>query len=295
MWSRQVPVGSEEGWLERLAAAGLGSALALAQPGRPTVRLELWLEDNEDHRLARDRWAEDHGGTFGGRWRTVADCDWVAASARPRSPLRIRDRLVVLDGPDPAERAAAEARGRAVLVVPAGMAFGTGDHATTATVLRWLTDEAGVRGRRTGAGEGTGAAGWSFLDVGCGTGILALAAAMMGASEVEGFDFDPVAVDIARANADANGIQGVRFASGDLLRWRSGREGGWDVVAANVYGPVLVEGMPALAASLAADGVLLLSGILAGQRDAVVAAADAAGLRIGRELKKGKWVTLAVH
>ena len=288
VWSRQVETGREEDWLERLAAAGFGSALALAEPGRATVRLELWLEDDAAGRLVRDRWAQEWGGEFGGRWRSVPDCDWVAANSRPRPPLKIRDQLVILDRADPVARAGAEARGRKVLVVPAGMAFGTGDHATTSTVLRWLADEAVVR-------RATGTPGWSFLDIGCGTGILALAAAALGAARVEGFDFDPVAVAIARDNAAANGIDGVRLGCCDLLQWSGEREGGWDVVAANVYGPVLVQAMPQLAAATAAGGVLLLSGILDSQRDTVVAAATTAGLRIDREQGKGKWVTLAAR
>lgn len=291
VWSRRVPRGETDDWMRRMDAAGLATPVALESRDLRTALLELWLPDTAESRLLMRDWPETHGRTFGGRWREQADCDWVAASATPRAPLKIRDRLVIIDPAEPTVSGLATANDRIVLAVPTNMAFGTGDHATTSTVLRWLVDEARAR-------SGTrkpGTAAWSFLDVGCGTGILALAARALGAEPVEGFDFDPAAVEISITNAEANRIAGIRFHQADLLQWqaRDDRPAGWDVVAANVYGPVLAKAMPRLAAAVAAGGVLLLSGILHTQEADVTSAARLARLQVTRRTRRGRWVTLA--
>ena len=131
--------------------------------------------------------------------------------AGPASPpVKIRGKLVVtnvLEAED-AEVARAEANGVPVLHVPPGLAFGTGDHATTSTCLRLLADFAAER-KKAGME-------WSMADLGTGTGILAMAAKVFGATRVYAMDFDPLAVRAARANFKRNGIRGVKLERADL-------------------------------------------------------------------------------
>ena len=120
------------------------------------------------------------------------------------------------------------------------MAFGTGDHATTSTCLRLLVDYAKeARGGR-----------WSLLDLGCGTGILAIAGALLGAAEVDGFDFDPAAVKIANRNARRHGLKRLKFTEDDVTKWEPERE--YDVVAANIFFDVLTISFERIAAAVMA-------------------------------------------
>ena len=144
------------------------------------------------------------------------------------------------------------------LVLDPGMAFGTGQHATTRACLEYIDELAVENAER------------SFLDVGCGSGILAIAAKLEGFREVAGFDIDPDAVENANENAAKNGFssQELEFVRGDLCN-RSTLPGvkhtgerTFDVVAANVLGPVLVRFAPEIAPLVAPQGRLILSGIL---------------------------------
>src|SRR5438046_2059456 len=100
--------------------------------------------------------------------------------------------------------------GNETLVIPAGMAFGTGDHATTAMSLRLL--EKLTRKWKPG---------WSIVDLGTGSGILALAARRFGAKQVMGIDNDPIAISAAKQSARSNKLSGVEFRVGDVRRWKS--------------------------------------------------------------------------
>ena len=137
------------------------------------------------------------------------------------------------------------------------MAFGTGEHATTAMCLRFLTEIA--RRRRTEK--------WELLDLGMGSGILALAGSVFGASHAFGLDNDAHAVRTARENARLNGVSArrVQFARADLSIWRpDGRA--WPVVMANLFSELLVRLMPGvIAPAVAPGGDLVLSGVLATQ------------------------------
>jgi ribosomal protein L11 methyltransferase len=160
------------------------------------------------------------------------------------------------------------------------MAFGTGDHATTATCLRLLADVA--RARRGSA--------WSVADLGTGSGLLAIAARMLGSGPVFACDFDPFAVKVAQHNLRRNGIDGVTLREQDVLKWRP-RRTGHTVVLANLFSTVLIEAWPVIARALAPGGDLIVSGILASQAWEVVAAAAGHGLGFTRVVRKGKWVS----
>ena len=152
--------------------------------------------------------------------------------------------------------------GDAVLWLDPGLAFGTGNHETTRLCVErlvTLTEELGARGR--------------VVDAGCGSGILALSAALLGYPDVRGFDIDPEAIRISEENAALNGMSGrVRFQVADLREGLAGLESSVDVLLANIQADVLVKFARELVAAVAPGGTLVLSGILAGENSRVRAA-----------------------
>jgi len=176
----------------------------------------------------------------------VEEQNWVQLTQAQFDPIRVSGRLWIVpswhDAPDP------EAIN---LILDPGMAFGTGSHPTTRLCLEWLE-------RTVGAGD-------TLLDYGCGSGILAIAAAKLGAASVAGVDIDPQAVEAANANAERNGIV-ARFAdSAEVLA------GEYDVVVANILSNPLRVLAPAICAHVRSGGRLALSGILREQADEIIA------------------------
>jgi ribosomal protein L11 methyltransferase len=196
--------------------------------------------------------------------------DWLqqfAKQSRPK-PLRIGSRL--RDGATPAPD---------TIVIPAETAFGTGEHATTAMCLRML--ERVTRKRPPG---------WSMLDAGSGTGILAIAGSRFGAKRVVAIDNDPVACSIARRNAGANGVRKIAFQTGDVSRQRL--SGKFDVIIANLFSELLIAALPSWLRHLATSGCLILSGILRSQERAIVTALRRNGCRAVEIRRRGKWIAV---
>jgi len=176
----------------------------------------------------------------------VEEQNWVQLTQAQFDPIRVSGRLWIVpswhESPDPAA---------INLVLDPGMAFGTGSHPTTRLCLEWL--------------ERTITGGESLLDYGCGSGILAIAAAKLGAAAVAGVDIDPQAVDAANANAASNDVV-ARFAdSAETLA------GEYDVVVANILSNPLRVLAPAICAHVRAGGRLALSGILREQAEEIIA------------------------
>ncbi|HET9340462.1 MAG TPA: 50S ribosomal protein L11 methyltransferase [Casimicrobiaceae bacterium] len=196
--------------------------------------------------------------------REVADRDWVRITQAQFGPIAIaEDFHVVPSWCDPPTAGI-------VLRLDPGLAFGTGSHPTTRLCLEWL--------------RATVARGDTVLDYGCGSGILAIAAAKLGAREVTGTDIDPQALRASAANARANGVD-VRFVAPDRLAARA-----CDVVVANILAHPLILLAPALAARTA--GRIALSGILDAQAVEVVEA-YAPWFTLGAWRKLDGWVLLA--
>jgi ribosomal protein L11 methyltransferase len=177
----------------------------------------------------------------------VEEQDWVRLTQSQFKPIRISDRLWIV----PSWHAAPDPRA-IVLVLDPGMAFGTGSHPTTRLCLEWL--------------EKAVTPGCSVLDYGCGSGILGIAAARLGAADVLGVDIDPQAVAAARANAERNGV-GARFED-SAARIR----GQFDLVVANILSNPLKVLAPAICSHVRPGGRLALSGILSAQADDLIAA-----------------------
>ena len=177
---------------------------------------------------------------------SVPDQDWVRLTQSQFDPIKISDRLWIV--PTWHEAPSAEAIN---IVLDPGLAFGTGSHPTTRLCLRWL--EANLTGGET------------VLDYGCGSGILAIAAAKLGAGRVWGVDLDAQAVQSARDNAGANGVTADFFLPDDAPAEIA------DVLVANILTNPLKALMPLLASRVKAGGRIALSGILTEQADAVLA------------------------
>jgi len=179
------------------------------------------------------------------RVETVAEQDWVRLTQSQFDPIPISPRLWIVPTWHEAPDAAA-----INLKLDPGLAFGTGSHPTTRLCLRWL--DAHLAG------------GEMLLDYGCGSGILAIAAARLGAARVDGVDIDPQAVAAAVDNAALNGVEARFCLPGELP------ERQYDVVVANILTNPLKAMAPLLAGRVRRDGRLLLSGILAEQAQDVM-------------------------
>jgi ribosomal protein L11 methyltransferase len=260
-WSRLTSEKWEDAWVERLQFLGPGRAAFIGWPGSRSVRIEAFVDEKTARKLVKE---------FGGKVTKARD--WIADPERPRKPLRIRGRLTVYGD---AESFAARSAGPGILV-PAGMAFGTGDHATTASVLRMLCDVAAAL-----------PPGWRAIDAGTGSGILALAAAALGAESVEAFDYDPACVRITKANARANACRVIAVAEADVLRWKPAAP--VEVVMANLFSDLLIKAAPRLKRATKRGGWLLFSGVLRAQLPEVLAAFEALGFLVERTVIRGKW------
>ena len=203
---------------------------------------------------------------------SIPDEDWKFSYRKHFKVEVISPRLVVR----PPWEAVAPAPGQKVLTLDPGIAFGTGQHPTTRACLDAIDALAAEDAGRT------------FLDVGCGSGILAIAAALEGFRDVRGFDNDPDAVRNANENAAANGL-GALFTEGDLSA--PGTAAPADVVAANVLAPVLVRFAREVGALVNPGGRLILSGILDEQYAEVRDAYAALGFAEISSRLIGEWRT----
>lgn len=209
------------------------------------------------------------------RWSWLADDDWLARWRAGLGPRRVGDRLIV--APTWTLSQVAPAPRDIVIAIDPQMAFGTGEHASTRGVLRLME-----RAVRPGA---------FVLDVGTGSGILAIAALKLGASAVHAVESDPDALENARENLARNGADGVRLEHAIVdeawLAPRSSRR--YDLIVANVLRAVLEPLLPAFARALRPGGALVLGGILDTEATPMTAAAAAAGLRLVAEDTEDGW------
>jgi len=224
-----------------------GDQLAIVErPGRERLHLEVACRSQTG--------AQKLAGYFGGRVKKLP-ADWLKRFLRRKTkPLKLGNRQ---------------------LIIPAGAAFGTGEHATTALSLHLLQTLTRNWKRR-----------WSIVDLGTGSGILALAAKHFGAARVFGIDNDPVAISTAKRNARLNKIGNVKFRGGDVKRWKSRRK--IDIVTANLFSELLIEILPKLKVAR----WLILSGILRGQMRDVRRGLKRNKIDIVQVQRRGKWVAV---
>jgi ribosomal protein L11 methyltransferase len=280
---RVAPGGTSVEPAFELVDEGLGARIDATRPA--TVRAYVPARDGAAAERAADEAAValGHLQAFGlrtiGELRTrlVDETDWADAWKAHFPVMRIGRRLVIR----PTWRRHRAAPGDVVLALDPGMAFGTGLHPTTRLCLVALEHLADA-GRMTGA---------RVLDVGCGSGILAIAGVRLGAAVALGVDPDPIAVEATLANARRNRMaRRIHARVGSLPTG----EPPFDVVAANLIAGLLVPLAPLLRAELAPGGRLIASGIFVDREGQVRDAFEAAGMVVTERTAEGDWVALEV-
>lgn len=252
----------------RLDEQAGGNHAVIERPNAKRIRIEAFCETKAAARVLAE--------TFGGAIEELSS-GWQARyfSAGRREPIRVGNRLVVAADAGDLPHGAADTR---TLIIPASAAFGTGEHATTAMSLRML--ERGSRRRPPG---------WRMFDAGTGSGILALAARCFGAGEVVAIDNDALAISVAKQNARANRIRGVAFVVSDVKRTPAGK---FDIICANLYSELLISRLQNWRNRLAADGRLILSGVMRTQEGDVTRALRRNGFEALEIRRRGKWIAL---
>jgi ribosomal protein L11 methyltransferase len=267
LWRRTAETHWVEAHRDLLEAHARGHLVLVQRPGHKRLELEIGCARRRDSSLLVKK--------FGGHIEALPR-NWLTKFARARSePIKIGKRLVISNLEGSRVSSLSRQKGRAHIVIPASLAFGTGEHATTAMSLRIL-EQLTRRWNR----------GWSLADLGTGSGILALAAKCFGAGQVVAIDNDPAAISVARSNAQLNKIRDVCFQLGDVHKWRPGQK--TDVITANLYSDLLLEILP----KLRGGTWLLLSGILRSQQDELFRALKGNRFDLINAKRRGKWVAI---
>ncbi len=237
-------------------------------------RLVVLLPDGQDPEQLLAIAREDLGSSVDLPWelRQVPDADWVRLTQSQFGPIRVGDRILIVPSWHADQMPVKPEVGHIALQLDPGLAFGTGSHPTTHLCLEWLADEL--------------PAGSTVLDYGCGSGILAIAAVMLGAGATVGVDIDEQAVQSTHDNALANAVT-VQATLPDGLT-----DGQFDVVVANILSNPLKVLAPMLAGRVRSSGRLILSGVLERQAEEV-AAAYAPWLPMAVWQVRDGWVCLA--
>jgi len=205
----------------------------------------------------------------------IADTDWAENWKQFYKPFRVGNRLIIKPTWEEYEPQSHDL----VIELDPGMAFGTGTHETTSMCMELI--------------EKYVYAGMRVMDVGTGSGLLAIAAARLGADKVLAIDCDPIAVEVAKENVILNGVKDqVRVVVGDLLP-DNGRD--YDLIVANIVADTICNMLDKLPGRLASGGVFICSGIIRERERDVMRAAGAVGYAVEERQVKGEWVALCLR
>jgi len=204
--------------------------------------------------------------------RQIGDENWAENWKAHFQPQSVGERLYICPSWN-----ATPPPGRTAVIIDPGMAFGTGQHASTRGCLELIEWTLSVRPTKRAA------------DVGTGSGVLAVALAKLGVRDVWAVDTDPLACAVATANAARNGVEQQLHITSDL----DDVSGSFGIVVANLYADVMVTLAPRFAALLQVTGTVICSGLLAGEEDRVRDAFRVVSLRPVRRYERDSWVTVA--
>jgi len=206
-------------------------------------------------------------------FREIKRENWAESWKRHFKPLAIGNSLLLKPSWSPRK----PKPGQRVIVLDPGLSFGTGHHATTSFCLSEV-----VRFCKHGGG--------SFIDIGTGSGILAIAAAKLGAKPIEAFDFDPEAVRVAKENARRNRVERkLKLAQQDVTKIPRKGPRRFDLVCANLISNLLVAERERIISRVAPTGTLVLAGILQTEFDSVRKSFEARGLQLVRQRDEKEW------
>jgi ribosomal protein L11 methyltransferase len=240
---------------------------------------EAYFEDADDadrgfNALNLQRLARSNPASWTLNRKSIAETDWANAWKAHFQIETVSERIVIR----PVWEAYQQREGEIVIHIDPGMSFGTGRHETTRSCLQFLD-------RVTAQGHNG-----SFLDLGCGSGILAIGAAKLGLHPVMALDYDPDAVQGAIENLERNDLASqIKPFVGDVRDLHLPHT--FDLVAANILAPVLIEHAASIAGSVAASGLLILSGILETQYADVRSAYEQIGLQQRETIRQGEWTS----
>jgi ribosomal protein L11 methyltransferase len=261
-------------WLaanERALCEIAGPQLALTFPA---ARKNAAAEISNPSRRELEKIRARFGGTIEKLPR-----DWLRKFLRGHKskPLKVGKRLVITRSGGFGTAVTAKSAGwkPSRLVIPVGAAFGSGEHATTGMTLRLLEKTTRSPKRE-----------FSVLDLGTGSGILALAAARFGATRVTAIDHDPVAIATAKENARRNKIDIIDFQVADVLHWKFPKR--TDIITANLFSELLIEIMEKLSCAPWS----IISGILREQESRMLRALKRKGIAVVERRHRGKWVAI---
>jgi ribosomal protein L11 methyltransferase len=291
----------EESLLWKLGELGIYRVALRHRPEAPQERqLLAWLPEAdwpEGERAELQRALVPLAATFGLelpplQWQRQLDEDWSLTWKQHWQADPVGERLLILPAwlEVPPEHAQ-----RLVIRMDPGSAFGTGSHPTTRLCLEALEALASERGRQGGSAPGLGAI--RVADLGCGSGILGIAALLQGARSVAAVDTDSLAVRATAENAALGGLQDrlqVRLGSVEVLAELLGGEQA-DLLLCNILAPVIEALAPAFASVLAPGGVGLLSGLLVPQAERLQQVLAALGWRAELAAQQSQWGLLMLH
>ena len=267
VWQRLIPEHCVNLWLERVAWVGSQNCVVSTFPSGKSAKLHVYGQT--------ERCCRKLVKNYGGKLIKTKGSDWIKASLQPIILPFPPHLCVVSEGQVPKKW-----RHLPKLWIPAGMAFGTGDHATTGMCLRQVLQR--CRGGKK-----------RVLDLGTGSGILALAAAAQGHAVVA-MDFDAESIRTAKANTKRNEISGsVRWIRADVKTWEP-KGSKFDLIVANLFSSLLIVALPKMKRWLKPEGEVILSGVLKTQLPEVLSELSRLKLEVKRVLKKGKWVCIVV-
>ncbi len=206
----------------------------------------------------------------------VNEEDWAHSWKAYYKPLHIGKKMVIVPKWEEYE----PKEGEIIVTMDPGMAFGTGTHETTRLVIELL--------------EECVTPGMKVADVGCGSGILAICAAKLGATCCRAYDIDPVAVRVARENIADSGEKNVTCDVSDLLKGVDLSDGPYDLICANIVADIIIRMAPDVGCYMKDDAILLASGIITERAEEVIEALEACNLKIDRRLEDNGWCALVV-